>query len=124
MRRIHAFVFIMALFAVLISPVLASACGEGEPIWPPPQTRLAVGTQAMVSYTASGVPLRVREEPGLSGKYITQLYNGARFTVIGGSQEIDNFVWWQITTPDGKITGWLAEGEYGEYYVEPLTSNK
>ena len=121
MRKVSGVVIIMALFAVLVTPLVASACGGGEGSFPPPQARLTVGTQGMVSNTASGLPLRVREEPGLSGKYITRLPNGTQFTVIGGSQEIDNYIWWQITTADGTITGWLAEGEWGEYYVEPIT---
>jgi hypothetical protein len=121
MRKGYGVVVILALFTVLVTPLVASACGGGEGSFPPPQTRLVVGMQARVSYTASGIPLRVREEPGLSGKYITRLPNGTQFTVIGGSEEIDNFIWWKITTADGTITGWLAEGEWGEYYVEPIS---
>jgi Bacterial SH3 domain len=121
MRRAHVIIFTMVtVFGFLINPLVASACGGGGGGgYPPPQTRMAVGAQGMVSYTESGDPVRVRQEPGLSGTYITQLYNGATFTVIGGSQQIDNYIWWQITTPDG-VTGWIAEGEYGEYYVQPL----
>ncbi len=119
MRRSGVIIFSIALLAVLINPLVASACGGGG-YYPPPQARMTVGMHGMVAYTASGDPLRVREQPGLSGDYMTQLYNGARFTVIGGSQQIDNYVWWQIVTDDGKITGWVAEGEYGEYYIQPL----
>ncbi len=111
----------VAPLAVLITPLAALACGGGGPVYPPPQTRMAVGMQGMTAYTASGDPLRVRTEPGLNGTYITQLVNGVKFTVIGGSQTLDNYIWWQIKTADG-ITGWVAEGEYGDYYIQPLSN--
>ena len=121
MRSPYVIVMSIALLAVLITPMAARACGGGEVVYPAPETRMAVGVQGMTSFTASGDPLRVRQEAGLSGKYLTQLYNGVKFTVIGGSQTLDNYVWWQIRTADG-LTGWVAEGEYGEYYIEPVNS--
>ncbi len=119
MRKAHVMILSIALLAVLITPLAARACGGGGPVYPPPQTRMAVGVQGVTAYTASGDPLTVREEPGLNGKYLTQLYNGVKFTVVDGSQEMDNFIWWKITTADG-VTGWVAEGEYGDYYIQPL----
>ena len=101
--------------------MVTRACGGGEVVYPAPETRMAVGMNGMTSYTSSGDPLRVREEAGLNGKYLTQLYNGVKFTVIGGGQTVDNYVWWQIRTTDG-ITGWVAEGEYAEYYIEPVSN--
>src|SRR5262245_64613609 len=100
MRRPYVIVMSIALLAALITPMAALACGGGEPVYPPPEVRMAVGMRGMTAYTSSGDPLRVREEAGLNGKYLTQLYNGVKFTVIGGSQTLDNYVWWQIRTDD------------------------
>src|SRR2546423_415926 len=98
MRKIVA----MAMLAVtLISPIAANACGGGNPY--PPKTRLAVGMHAMTTYTESGDPVAVRAQPGYDGKYLTQLYNGTKITVVAGPVAASGYLYYKVVTDDGKI---------------------
>src|SRR5215510_10457735 len=111
-------IFALALMVVLGNPLITKACGGGM-YYAPLYSRMAVGMHGMTTYTQSGDPLRVRETPGLDGKYLTQLYNGTPLTIIAGSKDVDGLTWWQITTADGKVSGWVAESGEGEYYLTP-----
>jgi hypothetical protein len=94
-------------------PQAAGACPNA------PAQRLQVGQPARVTFT-DGTPLRVRVAPG--GSIITQLAEGVQMNVLGGPQCGNNFSWWQIqTNVNGSlINGWVAEGDFADYYVEPL----
>ncbi len=122
MRKFNGLVLVVMSVVLLVSPFAALACGGGTPIVYPTTPRMAIGMQGSVSFTASGDPLRVRQDPGLVGNYLTQLYNGAKFTVVDGPQTVDSYVWWKITTDDNKVSGWVAEGANDEYYIEPLAA--
>ena len=119
MRKSAIIVFGAVLMMVLINPLVASACGGGM-YYAPLASRMSVGMQAQTTYTQSGDPLRVRDMPGLDGKYMTQLYNGTKFNIVNGPVQMNDYTWWQISTPDGKIKGWLAESGEGEYYIEQV----
>ncbi len=80
-----------------------------------PPSRVRVGDHARVTYT-DGRPLRIRDAPG--GAYITQIPEGAEFDIVGGPRCNAGYTWWQIRTVTGTI-GWVAEGEFGNYYIEP-----
>ena len=80
-------------------------------------SRLAVGKSARVAYT-DGNPMRIRANPGLSQSVITEVPEGARFTVVGGPQCVDNTSWWRVRTNDGS-EGWMAEYSNGTYLLEP-----
>jgi hypothetical protein len=121
MRKVHLIAVVALFMTVLATPLTASACGESENPYPP-VTRFDLGMRGTVAFTMSGDPLRVREQPGLSAKYLTQLQNGVKFTVTSGPEHSNNYLWWKITTEDGKISGWVAEGAYDEYYIAPLKS--
>ncbi len=82
-----------------------------------PEPRLEVGGRGRVTFT-SGLPVRIRATPGLGGAFVANMAEGTEFDVIGGPECADGFVWWQVRTPTG-ITGWSAEGDPGEYYLEP-----
>jgi hypothetical protein len=84
-----------------------------------PQPRLKVGDQAIV-LRDDPRPIRVRNAAGLSGRQITQLNPGVTFNVIGGPACSDGYTWWQITTTDGRVTGWVAEGDLDNYFIGPV----
>jgi hypothetical protein len=88
----------------------------GDPDYLPP--RLAVGTQARVE--AGGLPNLLRDQPGSSGKLLGQIPSGDIFTVLDGPRcsLLDKIVWWQVTY--NGLTGWTAEGDDGDYWLEPL----
>jgi hypothetical protein len=117
MRKLSIIILGVALLMILSTPLAAKACGGGM-YYPPLASRMHVGMKAMTTYTASGDPLRVRETPGLDGKYLTQFYNGTKFNIVNGPVEMSGYTWWQITTPDGKVNGWLAESGEGEYWIQ------
>lgn len=86
---------------------------EGEPRYM--RTRVAVNTQAQVT---TGSPNRVRADGTRQASEIGQIPPGALFSIIGGPKCADGILWWNINY-DGLI-GWTAEGEAGEYFIEPL----
>ena len=55
----------------------------------PPPSRVAVGMRARVSYS-NGLPIRLRESPGLSGRFIMNVAEGVIFWIIGGPEYQDN----------------------------------
>lgn len=69
---------------------------------------LSVGRDAVVTLTARGDSLRLRNAPSLSGRIVILLPNGTRVRVVGGPQSADGYTWWEIRTPEGNI-GWAAE---------------
>ncbi|MBL8153913.1 MAG: SH3 domain-containing protein [Anaerolineae bacterium] len=88
----------------------------GDSDYLPP--RLAVGTQARVE--AGGLPNVLRDQPGSSGKLLGQIPSGDVFVVLDGPRcsLLDKIVWWQVNY-NGAI-GWTAEGDDGDYWLEPL----
>ncbi len=83
----------------------------------PAPSRMAVGMQAIVSQ--GGVPNRVRANPSKDGQVVALMRPGSGFLVVGGPQcdTADQLRWWQINY--GGLVGWTAEGENGNFYLEP-----
>ncbi len=69
---------------------------------------LAVGDDVIVTLATRGDALRLRNEPGLDGRVISQMPAGTRLRIIDGPRPLDNYTWWQIRTPEGNV-GWAAE---------------
>lgn len=88
----------------------------GDPDYLPP--RLVVGTQARVE--TGGLPNLLRDQPGSSGRLLGQIPSGDVFTVLDGPRcsLLDKIIWWQVNY-NGTI-GWTAEGDDGDYWLEPL----
>jgi len=84
-----------------------------------PPSRVAQGILTRVTYT-DGSSLAIRTEAGLStGDRIKDLPEGTRMTIRDGPVCADDFAWWQVETADG-LTGWVAEGDWEAYFLEPL----
>jgi hypothetical protein len=65
---------------------------------------LKAGTSAVVR--ADGDCLRVRDTPGLGGKLLTRLPEGAVVQVLDGKQSADGYDWQKVQS--GSIVGWAA----------------
>ncbi len=83
-----------------------------------PVTRLKLGASVVV-LADDPTPLRVRDVPGTKGKVLTQVNPGTAFKVGAGPVCGDGFLWWQVTSTDGKVQGWVAEGDMKHYFVGP-----
>lgn len=79
-----------------------------------PPSRVRVGDTLQVITTPD--PLRVRSTP-LTGEIINNVNAGFTAPIVGGPNCAGNYAWWQIELQDGR-TGWVAEGDQTEYYVE------
>jgi hypothetical protein len=82
--------------------------------------RLTVGEPGRVTFS-NGLSVRVREEPS-TDESVTVLFmlpEGTVFTVIGGPECAENWLWWEIEMANG-VSGWASEGSPGEgYFLEP-----
>lgn len=80
--------------------------------------RVSVGGQARV--TEGGIPNLMRSGPGQSGSVVGEIPPGGVFAVLDGPRcsTLDKLIWWQVNY-NGTL-GWTAEGQAGEYWIEPL----
>ncbi len=113
---VRATLLLLAL-AALISPApdfarAQDACaGLVEP-------RLEVGALGRVS-SPYGVSLKDRPNTGAAGAVeVTLLPPGAVYTVIDGFRCANGYRWWQVRLASG-ATGWAAEGDAANYFLEP-----
>lgn len=105
----HATWLVPSKSAPLI-PIPTPHCAAG---W----TRLALG---MLTTVSQGEPNRVRSGPGKTAELIGQLYPGTVSKVVEGPVCADGLVYWKVensTIPGG--SGWTAEGDGREYWLEP-----
>lgn len=84
-----------------------------------PLSRLSVGMMARVSFT-DGTPLRLRQTAGTGGTFIKDMPEGTQFAVIGGPECQNSLTWWNVQLGDGS-SGWAAEGDSDEYFIEPVS---
>jgi hypothetical protein len=77
--------------------------------------RLKIGIQGRVE---PGLPNNLRALPDKDSALAGELPGGAVFTVIGGPECKNGYVWWQVDF-DG-LQGWTVEGVDGDYWIEPL----
>lgn len=83
---------------------------------PPP--RMIVNHFGRVTFT-TGEAVRVRTGPGTNYRVRTYLPEGTVFYVTGGPVCAGGYWWWSVRTSRG-ITGWMAEGVVGNYFIEPF----
>ena len=81
-----------------------------------PRTRLIVGERGQVSDDDTQV-LNVREGPGREFTVLATLDVYDIFRVLEGPQCSGPYVWYRVRHND--LEGWIAEGDFGVYYVEP-----
>jgi hypothetical protein len=78
--------------------------------------RLTVGQLAR---TSTGVNSNVRATPDANGQVMGAVGAGVTFNVLEGPVcGPEGFNWWRVE--QGPLTGWVAEGQNGLYYLEPV----
>lgn len=113
-RRIWLVLYILLLFSVQMS-IHAQDCATALP------PRLIPGESASVLFT-DGSPLNMRDTASRSGNRIGQIPEGSILSVQHGPFCADSIWWWQIQWEG--LSGWIAEGADGAYFVEPDISAK
>jgi Tol biopolymer transport system component len=90
-----------------------------------PPSRVSV--QSIVRVALSGNNLWLRSTPQVNeDNKITKLSNDMVFQLIGGPVcaprpgREDDFLFWQASIHASGMTGWVAEGDLTEYYIEPV----
>lgn len=62
-------------------------------------------------------PLNVREGPATSYEIVGQIDPGGVFIVLEGTACSARYTWYRVAR--GSLSGWIAEGDNGVYFVEP-----
>jgi hypothetical protein len=89
---------------------------ETAPIPPaPPEGLLQMGQFVQVSGTG-GDGLRIRGEPGLSGRVLFLALEAEVFEIRNGPSPVDGYTWWYLVAPyDETRQGWAAAN-----YLSPV----
>jgi hypothetical protein len=96
-----------------LPPALPAGCATA------PAPRMLVGHVGRVTFS-TGEPVRVRTGPGTANAILTLLPEGTIFYVNGGPVCAEPYWWWSVQTGTG-ISGWMAEGVVGNYFIEPFS---
>jgi serine/threonine-protein kinase len=69
-------------------------------------------------------PTRIRQSPGTSAATLRSISPGQMFWVASGPVCANSINWWQIIGYDlnGLWNGWIAEGQSGQYWIEPYNT--
>ncbi|MBI5959688.1 MAG: protein kinase [Chloroflexi bacterium] len=83
-----------------------------------PSPRMIPGDNGRVTLNPS-TPNNVRAQPNKTSSRLGEVQSGGTFTVISGPvcDSASNYRYWLIRTP--RLEGWMAEGVYGQYWMEP-----
>ena len=83
-----------------------------------PPARLSRGDSVVV-LPDDPAPLRVRQSPSLSGSIVATVPINTRLNIprYNGPRCADGYVWWYVESPDGRISGWVAEGSTSQYFI-------
>lgn len=95
------------------TPAIATQESISCPSAPP--IRLIIQERGRV--TDNNETLNLRNGPGVSFEILTALDPRDEFVVIGGPSCDGEFAWFRVRYRT--LLGWLAEGDFEEYYVEP-----
>ncbi len=91
-----------------IEPPRPEACPGGK------EPRLTVGHLGKVT---PGAANNVRQEPTTRSPIVGKIAGGEQFTVIAGPVCAQDLTWWQVQFRN--ITGWTAESNNDQYWLEP-----
>ncbi len=82
-----------------------------------PSPRLVVGESGRVM-DDDPLPINMRSAAGVSNVKVMEVPAGSVFTVLEGPVCVGRYQWYRVNF-DG-TEGWIAEGEPGAYYTEPI----
>jgi uncharacterized protein YgiM (DUF1202 family) len=104
---------------VTITPVMVLQQPR-DPLCPDtPLSRLILYERGQVTQT-NEESLNLRAGPGTSFRILRRLPPGSVFFVIGGPECGSNYTWFRVQFE--ALEGWLAEGDFNEYYTQPYLS--
>lgn len=87
--------------------------GEDEGTWLPcdnaPPSQLQVGDNAVLDPEIE-FAIRLRGEPGLTGRIISTITQNDILEVVSGPACYDHLVWWEIRSIGTGNSGWTTEG--------------
>lgn len=90
----------------------ALACLAGNPVLAQQQLGLGEAIQVI------SVPLNVRETPGTAGNLLDRIESRQTVLIVDASPHwADGYWWWKVELGSG-LTGWIAEGDGTENYLE------
>lgn len=97
-------------------------------VYPPPTPdffcrralRLNPGTTAAVTYD-DRVPRYLRSAPSVNAPVVQRLIGGVAFEITGAPVCMDSYNWFPVRILTTTITGWLAEGQPGDYWFNIIT---
>ena len=90
---------------LLVIPPTATPKSEGEVN--------GISVQRFVKIEGTGgIGLRIRNEPGMDTEVQFIANESEVFIVIGGPEEKDGILWWQLSTPYDETRSGLASSEY------------
>lgn len=101
------------------SPTPQPAICGGEVL----DSRLYRGARGRVAGTGddtTATSIFVHTEPGIATPRIGRVALGQTFVVLEGPQCFQNIAWFRVIFGISAIEGWIAEGEDGAYYLEPV----
>ncbi|MEJ5312853.1 MULTISPECIES: SH3 domain-containing protein [Anaerolinea] len=84
-----------------------------------PYSRLQVGMRAF-TLKEPDLPQRLHKEPGKESERVGWIQPGETVTILEGPTCAEGWVWWKVRTERGGYTGWAAEGDENEYFLNPL----
>ncbi len=94
-------------------PTMDFSCPGAPPI------RVELGDLVRVT-TTDGDKLSLRSSPNGSHNIIDYISEGMELRVIGEHVCSENFTYWKIQIWGTTETGWVREGDYSLYYIEPI----
>lgn len=95
-------------------PVRVEDCPDAPPI------RLIIQERGR-STSDSDDPINLRDGPGTSFSILSRIESGELFYVLDGPSCADGYAWFRVRYRgvNGVRIGWIAEGDFQAYYVEP-----
>lgn len=82
-------------------------------------SRLVVGELGRVS---PGLANNIRSRPSADGEQVGRIPGGNTFEILRGPEcDPDGIAWWEVRYQS--ITGWTAEGQGTDYWLEPIAAD-
>jgi hypothetical protein len=82
-------------------------------------TRLEIGMSAEVTTSGKAWQLTLRSEPGFDASMLHIIAAGREMVILDGPECEDESYWWYIQSEQG-YAGWVPEGDFEDYWIDPL----